>query len=1141
MVIDEAWDETFDEDDEALERSAAYDELLRKSMNASDRLDGASILSSVPDGPTAGIIRLLHEVFRTPRNDLVATAEAMPERVGRFVIHRLLGRGAFGCVYLAHDPILRRQVALKVFHQHLLADESTRRHVLREREIMARLQHPNIVPVWEAGEENELLYIASEYCPGPTLAQWLADREQRATELGQTSVFSPEILRQCASWIFRLADAVHHSHERGVVHRDLKPGNVLLEPQGDLQGEGTPTDWRPRLTDFGLAKYFHAVQDETRTGLFIGSLEYASPEQVRGRPDGVGPSSDIYSLGVLLFELLTDEMPHKADSDYELARKICDEDVAFGPEHQRSLPRDLQAIALRALEREPRDRYASAAEMRDDLQRFLSGEFIAARHVSLIERSIRVARRNPDVALLSGLCICFALLLVGVLVRNNQQLTFHSNKLRQALVESHNQRSTARTMQIRAEESETQAREVGYQANMRLAYEAWEENNLTEVLELLEHTAAAAPSCQGFDWYLLHQELRARYKSIARAKEPIYGLVYDANSGSLLTANESGQVCRWDLQSRGQTEVFQAGEGPHAIALSPNAKTVALGQHVASKFGPSMLALWDFEHGMLNEQAVHRHPTTLESIEYSPDGKWIASGARYQSVILSNLENGEAFAIPSERRNTQLAFSPTGDRLAVNSQSQTIEIYDVATRRSVLTITTEHRVASYVWVPGREVIAINARGNMGMFFYSTQSGELVGSLPTELVGESLTASADGRWLALGSEEGRLQTFDLSKLKMAGNDVQVSAEPIASVNSAGSTQILNGFVTDIKFVDKLRVAASDELGNLVCVDPSAHGHRRFARREGFWTSARWESEDSLTAFSRTHPPKLFRLRGTATSRPSIPLKAPLDMVESADGKLQAAFTQSGELAVVDTVTGMSRFTVRSHPGNVSGPNGLVISNALISRDNKLVYTTGENNRLTAWNAIDGTIAWETVLTNTGCAILEDPDSGHLFVGGNFENLQVYNSRTGELIRERGGGNGSKCLVMDLENRRIISGHSDGTLRIQDMEMSQQETLHRSHGSELNAVTLSPDGRAILSGDVEGIIRVWHFDGQLLGAIYRSKLAEAKVQKFAWSPSGKQLMALITGQSGQSEMVCWNFEPLEYAAQSQAAVQSSVAEK
>ncbi|MGN6547195.1 MAG: protein kinase domain-containing protein, partial [Aureliella sp.] len=179
--------------DEALERSAAYDELLRSGLSAAacstDDFD-AETGSEGADVPAAGIIRLLHEVFRGPRGGQVPDREPPLERVGRFIIHRMLGRGAFGRVYLAHDPILRRQVALKVFHQHLLADESTRRHVLREREIMARLQHPNIVPVWEAGEENELLYISSEYCAGPTLDEWLADRKQRTELLGQGAVSS---------------------------------------------------------------------------------------------------------------------------------------------------------------------------------------------------------------------------------------------------------------------------------------------------------------------------------------------------------------------------------------------------------------------------------------------------------------------------------------------------------------------------------------------------------------------------------------------------------------------------------------------------------------------------------------------------------------------------------------------------------------------------------------------------------------------------------------------------------------------------------------------------------------------------------------------------------------------------------------
>lgn len=1133
-------------DDEALERSAAYDELLRSRLEAGSDSEGesdsesGSVLASVADVPSAAIIRLLHEVFRTPRSDPAPTPEPLPDRVGRFVIHRLLGRGAFGCVYLAHDPILRRQVALKVFHQHLLADKSTRRHVLREREIMARLQHSNIVPVWEAGEENELLYIASEYCPGPTLAEWLAAREQRATEQGRSVLASPESLRQCADWICRLADAVHHSHERGVVHRDLKPGNVLLEPHGDAQTQGTPSPWRPRLTDFGLAKYFHAVQDETRSGLFVGSLEYASPEQVRSQPDAVGPASDIYSLGVLLYELLTDQMPHTADSDYDLARKICEQDVAFPPELRRTLPRDLQAITLRALERQPRERYASAADMRDDLQRFLSGEFVRARPVSLPERAIRCARKNPDVATLSGLCICFAMLLVGALIRNNQQLTFHSTQLKQALVETQThekaaqrQRVAARAMQARAEESERQARSVGYLANMRLAYEAWEKNNLKDVRELLEQSAAQAPSLRGVDWYLLHQELAARCQWLPRLKEPVFGLAYQPSSGSLLTVNDSGQVRRWDLQANTLSEEFQAGAGAHAIAIAPDTKTMALGQRVESPFGLSTLALWDLEHHKQGNDTLHYHSTTLESVEYSADGKWLASGPRYNPVVVTNLANGEAFAIPSARRNTQLAFSPSGDRLAVNTAISAIEIHELATRKVLLTIdTSAFKVASFVWLPGREVIAINARTGWGMHFYSTRTGKRLAALPTPHVGESLTVSADGRSLALGSEEGRLQVFDVSELKMADDEANGSALPEPPVDSPPSPQVLGGFVTDIEFVGESRVAASDDEGNLACLDLEAHAYRRFYRKEAFWTNARWENEDTLTIFSRQRPPERRSWRGRPGASSSFPVDIPLDEVTSADGKLRAAFTTAGELAVTDAKSGKMRFLARSNSGNFSGGDtGSVTEFAAISTKNNLVYTTGENNRLTAWNADDGTIVWEDVLTNTGRVIVEHPATGRLFVGGDFESLRVYDSRSGELLADRAGGNGAMGLVIDSVHGRIISGHCDGTLRIRNLDLSDRATIHRTHGNELTAVTLSPDGRSIISGDADGIIRIWRADGQSLGVIYRSPIAEAQVRKFLWSPSGEQLVALVSGRDGASELVCWKVG-LEISASQQA---------
>lgn len=301
-------------------------------------------------------------------------ARTRGESVGHYDILAELGRGGMGVVYKAQDQKLGRLVALKVILAGGHAGAAERLRFQVEVEAAARLQHPNIAQVYEVGEENGQPYMAMEFCPGGTLDAQVRDKPQPPREAAQT--------------VATLADALHHAHLAGIIHRDIKPANVLLSADGS-----------PKVVDFGLAKRMDSSDGFTQTGAIMGSLGYMAPEQAAGRTREATPATDVYSLGAVLYKLLTGRPPFHGPSDLETINSI----VAVDPVSIRSLqprvPLDLVTICHKSLEKNPARRYATAAALADDLRRFLTDQPILARPLSPLERSWRWVRRHPGLSI----------------------------------------------------------------------------------------------------------------------------------------------------------------------------------------------------------------------------------------------------------------------------------------------------------------------------------------------------------------------------------------------------------------------------------------------------------------------------------------------------------------------------------------------------------------------------------------------------------------------------------------------------------------------------------------------------------------------------------------------------------------------
>lgn len=343
------------------------------------------------------------------------TADLTLPQIPGYDVQSVVGSGGMGVVYRAQHQSLKRIVAIKVPLAGIFATEAERQRHRREAQAVAALDHPNIVTVHDVGEFEGRPYFTMEFIEGQTLSAKLANIPQPA--------------RDAAAMVATLADAMHRAHQAGIIHRDLKPANILLTHDGT-----------PKITDFGVAQRHDGDATLTSAGFQAGTPSYMSPEQADGRPEANSASVDIYTLGAILYEMLTGRPPFRAENAVETLRQVLQEEPASPSQLNPRTPRDLQTICLKCLRKEPQSRYSSAVALADDLRRFLKGEPIRARPVGPVERFCRWGQRRPAHAALIGVAVCgvVASVVIGFWVQDVQnaraaEVSLREGRARQAI------------------------------------------------------------------------------------------------------------------------------------------------------------------------------------------------------------------------------------------------------------------------------------------------------------------------------------------------------------------------------------------------------------------------------------------------------------------------------------------------------------------------------------------------------------------------------------------------------------------------------------------------------------------------------------------------------------------------------------
>jgi len=1030
------------------------------------------------------------ESARGPTRDGDASAR-FPQVPGYEIVEEL-GRGGMGVVYLAMQTGLNRMVALKMIPIGAHANPKDLDRFRQEAEAVARLRHPNIVQIHDVGEAGGLPYFALELVEQGNLGTRIRGEQQD--------------FEAAARLIETLAKTIYFTHQHGIVHRDLKPANILLgrapfetkeSSNGSSHGDLQPTiqGCLPKITDFGLAKRLDEDHSGTPSGEIVGTPSYMAPEQAGGKAQLIGPATDIYSLGAILYELLTARPPFKGATPVDTVIQVLHEEPVRPSQLRPGLPLDLETICLKCLNKDPSQRYATAEALADDLYRFRKGVPILARPVRFPERIWKAARRRPVIAaLLVGIWLSIVLGFAGITWQWHRATVARDA----AVVEKQNkeiQRQHAEQARAEALTERRKAQAALYYSRISRSQLQWRLSNVSEavqsLLECMPQPDQADP--RGWEWHyllgLFHSDLFTFTHSFSAnggnaAFHPDGRTIFSLVGGHAIDdRSHPGEVRIWDASTGDLRHAFRAPGTAHRLVLRHD------GQRMALATTDGSVLVWETATGA---ELVRTPPEGqfIAAIAFSPDGEKLAWASWDQTVKICDAATGRILHVLRGHggRVQCVAFHPDGKTLASGDTDAIVKIWDTRTGDEISTL-RGHKSPVYgvAFNPDGSLLATGgSNGNLKIWDMST--GKVIQSL-TGRSGAVLDScfSPDGRYLAYGGGDGTVRVWDIEsgieRIIFRGHSAQVES---------------------IKFSPEgQRLVSSSPSEGLVKVwDFTRHPeHSTFARVPG-GADAQVKVRD-LTG----------RAESTFLARTGPDLEA---LAFHADGKHIVSVAVGGNVQVWDAATGLLK---EQRPVAISDE---LVSPAVLAAfsqgGERLVGRAREDNRVAKiWDVSTGAqrIALRGHTLPIICLRFSGDNSRVVSCAcetkgsKKLHEIKVWDASTGENLFSRTGDGMLFNSAFSPDGNIVAVGGEDGLLEFIDWSRSRITTKLPGHSSPVTALAFNGDGKLFAAAGIDKTLKLYELDGfdpsrgLAPNTVHTLAAAPPFVCDLAFSPDGRRL--------------------------------------